>query len=483
MTTRSLPSSYATGNQVPTSFVIPDWSTNDVLDTLDLLSEAGFECMDWQGFLLEAWMGVLPNGRWSAPIVGNETSRQQGKTRCIQGRSASEMLFYDGTVIYTAQLQKTSTETFEEMAQLMDTRALRKFLAPNGIRTALGREEIRLKSGAKMKFLARTRNGGNGQHGSLLIFDEAQYLEPQSQGSFLGAISACRTRRGPQTIYNGNAPEEADYALVFERIRSDALSGNTRRTAWTEWSCGETKEPPEDIGDRSLWERCNPSWGILLDPDTAESEFESLESVQFAHQRLGWFKQRDGADNLFTAEEWDALEVEDAPDTWERLTYGIRFRPDGKSVALSVCVSTGEQMHVELIREELMVLGIEWLVDFIALRAKGSSAIVIDGKSDVEDLRQRLVKKKVPKNRIVAASPATAASAAGMFLNAIRDRNLTHVADQALRNAVLDVQKRKIGEGFGFEGQYPERIDSCALAIYGAKTTKRNPVKKGRVGC
>ena len=70
-----------------------------------------------------------------------------------------------------------------------------------------------------------------------------------------------------------------------------------------------------------------------------------------------------------------------------------------------------------------------------------------------------------------------------MFLNAIRDRNLTHVADQALRNAVLDVQKRKIGEGFGFEGQYPERIDSCALAIYGAKTTKRNPVKKGRVGC
>lgn len=481
--TRSLPSSYATGNQVPTSFVIPEWDTNDVLDTLDLLAEAGFECMDWQGFLLEAWMGIQPNGRWSAPIVGNETSRQQGKTRCIQGRSAAEMLFYTGTVIYTAQLQKTSTETFEEMAQLMDTKKLRKYLTRNGIRTALGREEIRLKSGAKMKFLARTRNGGNGQHGSLLIFDEAQYLEPQSQGSFLGAISACRTVRGPQTIYNGNAPEEADYALVFERIRSDALSGNTKRTAWTEWSCGDTKEPPEDIDDRELWKRCNPSWGILLQPDTAESEFESLEPVQFAHQRLGWFKQRDGADNLFTAEEWDALEVEDAPDTWERLTYGIRFRPDGKSVALSVCVVNGDRMHIELIREELMALGIEWLVEFIALRARESAAIVIDGKSDVEDLRQRLIKKKVPKNRIVAGSPATAASAAGMFLNAVRDGSLSHVADKVLRDAVLEAQKRKIGEGFGFDGQCVERIDSCALAIYGAKTTKRNPVKKGRVGC
>ena len=46
MATRSLPSSYATGNQLPTSYVVPECATNDALDTLDLLSEAGFECMD-----------------------------------------------------------------------------------------------------------------------------------------------------------------------------------------------------------------------------------------------------------------------------------------------------------------------------------------------------------------------------------------------------------------------------------------------------
>ena len=482
MMTRSLPSSYATGNQVPTSFVIPEYHTNDVLDTLDLLSEAGFECMDWQSFLLEAWMGVSPSGRWSAPVVGNETSRQQGKTRCIQGRSASEMLFYDGTVIYTAQLQKTSTETFEEMAQLMDSRALRKFLAPKGIRTALGREEIRLKSGSKMKFLARTRNGGNGQHGSLLIFDEAQYLEPQSQGSFLGAISACRTRRGPQTIYNGNAPEENDYGLVFERIRNDALSGKTKRTAWTEWSIGCTKEVPP-TSNREDWMRTNPSWGILLDPETAESEFESLEAVQFAHQRLGWFKKREGSDRIFTSDEWDATQVASAPESWRRLTYGVRFRPDGRSVALSVCVMGDDLAHVELIREEPMTLGIEWLEEWLAARAKGASAIAIDGKSNVEDLKQRLMRRRVPKTRIVTATPANAASAAGMFLNAVRERTVTHVDDQVLRDSVLEVSKRRIGEGFGFEGEYAERVDSCALALWAAKTTKRDLSRKGRVGC
>lgn len=484
-TTRLLPSSYATGNQLPTSFVIPEYCTNDCIDTLDILAEAGFECMDWQAFLLEAWMGVLPNGRWSAPVVGNETSRQQGKTRVIQGRAASEMLLYDGTVIYTAQLQKTSTETFEEMASLMDTKALRKYLAPNGIRTALGREEIRLKAGAKMKFLARTRNGGNGQHGSLLIFDEAQYLEAQSQGSFLGAISACRTRRGPQTIYNGNAPEEEDNSAVYERIRNDALAGKTKRTAWTEWSCGTSKQPPSNISDRSLWARTNPSWGILLDPETAESEFESLEPVQFAHQRLGWFLEREGADRIFGTEEWAALCVEGSPDAWDKLAYGVRFRGDGSSVSLSVCVLAGDVAHVEFIREEPMSSGIGWLVDWLSSprRVREAAAIAIDGKADATDLQTQLVKRKVPKAAILVATPAIAVSAAGMLLNAVHDATLTHTDDNALAESVLGATRRKIGDGFGFGGDCPQRVDSVALAHWAARTTKRNPRRKGRVGC
>ena len=129
---------------------------------------------------------------------------------------------------------------------------------------------------------------------------------------------ACRTRRGPQTIYNGNAPEEGDNSAVFERIRSDALSGKTKRTAWTEWSIGSSREVP-DVSDRSMWERTNPSVGVLISFDTIEAEFESEDPVQFAHQRLGWFRDRGGEKGLFGQEEWDALEVEDAPESWDKL--------------------------------------------------------------------------------------------------------------------------------------------------------------------
>ena len=481
--TRSLPSSYATGNQLPTSMVVPERDSNDVLDVLDLLSEAGFECMDWQALLLETWMGVRANGKWAAPSCGNETPRQNGKTRCIQGRSAAEMLFYDGTVIYTAQLQKTSTETFEEMAQLMDTKALRKFLAPNGIRTALGREEIRLKSGARMKFLARTRNGGNGQHGSLLIFDEAQYLDKQAQGSFLAAISACKTRRGPQTIYNGNSPEDGDNSVVFERIRSDALQGRTKRTAWTEWSIGASLELP-DVSDRAIWERTNPSLGILISMDTVEAEFESEDPEQFAHQRLGWFATKEDADRLISGESWDACEIADPPEGFTKLAYGVRFTPDGRSVSLAAAATTTAGAHVEFMRTEPTVAGIGWLVDWLVARKDKAAAVAVDGRADATDLAQQLVKAGMPKQAVMVARTQDAITADAMLVNAINDGTLTHLADPALAESALGATRRAIGKdgGYGFGGGCPERLDACALALWAVRTTKRDPKRRGRIG-
>ena len=480
---RRLPLDVATGNQIPTELVLPDATSNDVLDTLDLLAEAGREAMDWQAVLLQCWMGVLPNGRWAASTCGNQTPRQNGKTFDLQARAANEMLFYNGTVIYTSQLQKTSTETFEETAALFDTKALRKFLAPHGIRTALGREEIRLKSGARMKFLARTAKAGNGQHGSLLIFDEAQYLDPSAQASFLPAISACRTKRGPQTIYNGNAPDEGDAALVFTKIRNDALSGKTKRTAWTSWGVPSSPMPP-DTSDRAMWERTNPAWGVLINEDVIDAEHEAMDEAKFAHQRLGWFRESViRSDAIIDAATWAALEVDEAPEAWERLAFGVRFSPDGMSVALSAAVTHGMGAHVEFIREEPTVVGVAWLVEWLAPRMGKACAVCIDGKAWATDLAIQLASARVPRNALIVATPSDATSAAGMFVSAINDRSLTHLQDAALAESVLSATRRPIGKtgGFGFDGEFTQRIDACALALYAARTSKRNPKSKATV--
>ena len=191
------------------------------MDAYRILQSGGLILDDWQFDVLSDWM-ALNLGRWVCRTCGGSVPRQNGKTGLVQGRAESGMILYNEQIIYTAHLQKTSTETFEEMAAFFDSAKLRKYV--KDIKTALGREQIILKTGAKVKFLARTRNGGRGQHGDLLIFDEAQELDEDQQASFLPAISASKN---PQTIYVGTPPDPNAAGTVFRSIRREIPCAGT----------------------------------------------------------------------------------------------------------------------------------------------------------------------------------------------------------------------------------------------------------------
>ena len=189
------------------------------------IMKAGGIIMDpWQASILDDWMAYTPGNKWICKTCGGSVPRQNGKTGLIEARAEAGMILYNEQVIYTAHLQKTATETFEEMAVFFDSDNLRKYV--KDIKTALGREQIILKSGARVKFLARTRNGGRGQHGDLLIFDEAQELTADAQASFLPAISASLN---PQTIYVGTPPDPEADGSVFRNLRQKALEKKQKK--------------------------------------------------------------------------------------------------------------------------------------------------------------------------------------------------------------------------------------------------------------
>ena len=54
----------------------------------------------------------------------------------------------------------------------------------------------------------------------------------------------------------------------------------------------------------------------------------------------------------------------------------------------------------------------------------------------------------------------------------------------ALAESALGATRRPIGKdgGYGFGGECPERLDACALALWAARTTKRDPRRRGRIG-
>ena len=76
-----------------------------------------------------------------------------------------------------------------------------------------------------------------------------------------------------------------------------------------------------------------------------------------------------------------------------------------------------------------------------------------------------------------------AVSAAGLLINTINEGGLTwYRPQQILNESAITATKRSIAGGFGFGGDNSLPIEACALALWGAKTSRRDPNRKMRIG-
>ena len=468
-------STAARGSQEPTFRRCPEYSASDGLDAFDTCTLGGITLDEWQSRVIDDWLARDAAGRWAAPSCACSVPRQNGKTLLTVARAAYGTLVLGETVIYTAHLQKTATETFEEMRSFFEHVSIAKYVSD--VKTALGREQIVLKNGARIKFLARTRNGGRGQHGSLLIFDEAQELDDLQLSSFLPAISATRN---PQTVYIGTPPDPSSTGTVFSRMRDAAHAGESGRTAWAEWSV----DAIGDVRDESRWAAANPSYGIRITRDTVAAESEQMAPDTFARERLGWWSpRRTGPQPVFDAAAWDECAT-DEPLTPARTAYGVKFTPDGSEYVLAVAEQNGDEVHVELLDRRSMAHGTVKLAEWLAEHAHTGCCAVIDGRSGSQALAERL-DGRVPKGYAVLARTQDVTAAAQMMLDAVNDRSLTWFRPQEqLKDSAASATRRPIGQngGWGFGGDDPAPVEACSLALWGVSTSKRNPTRKQRIG-
>ena len=463
------------GTQEPSVRVSPDYQNTDE-PYARRLSRAGGTVLDpWQSVVLSDWMAV-DKGVWVSRTCGGSVPRQNGKTGLVQIRAAAGMILYKEQVLYTAHLQKTSTETFEELASFFDTPKVRKYV--KDIKTALGREQIILTNGARIKFLARTRNGGRGQHGDLLIFDEAQELDVNSQASFIPAISASKN---PQVVYVGTPPDGESAGEVFRGIRDSARAGNTKSTAWFEFSVDEIG----DVSDRKRWAATNPALGRRIMLTTIEGEVEQMPPDTFARERLGWWTPvvEHKLDYAIPEDVWDACASNMAMPQG-KIAYGVRFTPDGSEVCLcGAVVADDGTARVELIDRQPTGLGVRWLADWLNARYEKASCVVIDGRNGVDVLIDKISEVWKFKGSVIRPRVTDVIAAVGMLTDALNEQTLTwYQPQQALRESAVTSIKRPISGGWGFGGENAAPIEACALALFGAKTCKRNPTKKMRIG-
>lgn len=107
--------------------------------------------------------------------------------------------------------------------------------------------------------------------------------------------------------------------------------------------------------------------------------------------------------------------------------------------------------------------------------------------SGADALIDRLAEMKPPRGYVVRPQTRDVVAAAVGFVDALNDGTLAHTYDPTLEESARKCVRRKIGSrgGWGFGSPEdatvpPEPLESCSLALWGARTTKRNPRRKQR---
>lgn len=309
-------------------------------EAVELAALAGLTLDPWQAYALEVALGERADGRWAAFEVGVVVPRQNGKGSILEARElAGLFLFGERLILHSAHEFKTAAEAFLRVKALVDnTDELRRQVAR--IRTSHGDEGIELTSGARLRFVARSRGSGRGFSGDCVILDEAYNLGPEAMGALLPTLSA---RPNPQVWYTSSAPMSSSVQL--HAVRRRALAGGSERLAYLEWSAPDGCEP----ADRAMWALANPALGLRVQPEFVAAEVDAMPVSEFRRERLGIpDPEPDPEGNVIPLEVFRSLA--DPGSEWVGTPVGIADVSPGGACSLGlVGVRADGLRHLELV--------------------------------------------------------------------------------------------------------------------------------------
>ena len=417
---------------------------------------------------------------------GLSLPRQNGKNVCLEAREFYGLVINGERILHTAHQVRTSKKSFRRLAAMFtDKRHPEITDIVRQIRYTNGEECIELDNGGMIEFSARSRQAARGFDGiSLVVYDEAQELTDDQVEAITATLSASATGIR-QMLYTGTPPYPGCPGDVFRRRRTACLTDPGKRDAWHEWSVEAAGIDDIKTDDRTLWYMANPALGIRLDEEFTAEEFRTMSRDGFARERLGWWAPvvSAEAENAIDAEAWAACSSSE-PKPEGKTAYGVKFSADGSEVSLAGAVIAKDgKARISLIDRRPMGLGTKWLADWLCERYDKASCVVIDGRNGVDVLIDRITETWRAKGSIVTPTALNMVAAVSVLTEMINEKTVTWYEQQeALNESAISAVKRKIGGGWGFGGDNSTPIEACALALWGAKTSRRDPSKQMRIG-
>ncbi len=432
MSTTSLPNGLL-GAQLPRVSSAPEYRSSAGQEAVELSAAAGLILDDWQQHVLQVALGERADGKWAAFEVGLVVGRQNGKGAVLEARElAGLFLFGEQLILHSAHEFKTAQEAFRRVLGLIQsTPDLDKLV--QRVRTSHGEEGIELRSGARLRFVARSTGSGRGFSGDVVILDEAYNLGAQAMGALLPTMAA---RPNPQVWYASSAG--TDDSEVLARVRDRGAEGGGR-LAYFEWSA----KPDARLDDREAWAAANPGLGVRILEEFVEAERAALPELEFARERLGIWADA-AADAAIDKVLWSQLVDVDCDDR-SPVVFAVEINPERTKASITAAIRRGDDaVQLESIDYRP---GTSWVLDRLAaLNADWKPVgIVLNPGAPAGSLIQGLQGLGIEPILVTGREEA---QACGAFFDALGEKRIRHGNQAALNIAVEQAVRRPVGDAW-----------------------------------
>jgi len=299
-------------------------------------------------------------------------ARQNGKTHCVRALLLSSLFVFNTKRIgIMAQDRKQSLETMGNMVDTINSNSwLRERLKRENRSHGEERLEIWCEHLGKncppgcnpvrrMDIISATPRAARGKTLDLLYIDELREISP---AVWAAAEPTLRARKNAQLWTSSNAGD--DSSIVLNTLRDSALSTNSERFGYWEWSAA----PELKVSDRKGWRQANPSLGHLINEQDLEDSFNrNTHDVFMTESLCRWVA---ALDSPFNVEAFDnGLDTELVMDptlpTWcgldltfnrtEAYLVSAQEAPDGLRVFLHTWIKDNAIGERELASEIALI--------------------------------------------------------------------------------------------------------------------------------
>jgi hypothetical protein len=429
------------GVQVPSVSLVPRAAdTTEAVDAADLAGGYGLVADEWQALVLEGWLGLRRDGKWSSPRCGLAVPRQNGKNGILEIRELYGLVLRGEKFLHTAHEVKTARKAFARLLSFFDNERVFPELAAlvTEVRRTNGQEAIYLANGGSVEFIARSKGSGRGFTVDVLVCDEAQDLSDDALAALLPTISAAPLGN-PQTILTGTPPTVNMAGEVWTRMRESAHAKQDTRLCWHEWSC----ERDVDLDDVANVARANPAIPTRLSLETIADERAAMDDATFGRERLGIWEAVKSAGGAVSPASWaDTLDAASAADLVA--AFAVDVAVDRQSAAIGTAGKRADGLvHVEVVDHHR---GTGWVVGrCVELDGRhGPCSFVVDKGGPAASL---IPDMKAAGLAVVEVGTGEVAASYGLFVDALAGRTLRHGPQPELDAAADGAKTRPCGDG------------------------------------